>query len=150
MAIVKAGQEVDSWCTKCRLDLLHRVVAAVGGQPKRVECKTCHSQHNYRAPKGSGVAAATRTTTKKKAAPRTRRSGSSGNSSWIQLVAGKDTSKFVPYDIATRFVPDQLVNHKKFGDGCVTSVLDDQKITVLFRDGEKTLIHNRGRGPTPK
>lgn len=142
MALVKAGEEVDAWCTKCRMDLLHRVVAAVAGQPKRVECKTCHSQHNYRAPKGNGAAASKPKKADKPRTPRARAS-SQGSSSWVQLVGGKDSSKFTPYSTTTRFATDQLVHHKKFGDGCVVSVLDDQKITVLFREGEKTLIHNR-------
>ena len=43
-----AGSEIDAWCTKCRMDLLHRIVAMVRGRPKRVICMTCNSEHNYR------------------------------------------------------------------------------------------------------
>ena len=46
-----AGSEIDAWCTSCRMDLGHRIVAMVEGRPKRVECLTCGGQHNYRAPK---------------------------------------------------------------------------------------------------
>src|SRR5437868_2800815 len=45
---LKTGGEVDSWCTKCKLVLNHRVIAMVGGTPVRVECSTCGSHHNYR------------------------------------------------------------------------------------------------------
>ena len=46
---LKAGGEVDSWCTKCRLFLNHRIIAMVGPRPVRVECSTCGSHHNFRA-----------------------------------------------------------------------------------------------------
>ena len=49
----KVGEDIDAWCTKCRTDTLHVVVALKPGvpEPKRVECKECHGQHMYRAPK---------------------------------------------------------------------------------------------------
>src|SRR6187455_808460 len=50
---LRAGGEVDSWCTKCKLVLNHRIIAMVGGTPVRVECSTCSSHHNYR-PRGPG------------------------------------------------------------------------------------------------
>src|SRR5580698_4499545 len=46
---LKAGGEVDSWCTKCRLFLNHRIIAMLGAKPARVECSTCGSHHNFRA-----------------------------------------------------------------------------------------------------
>ena len=46
---LKAGGEVDSWCTKCKLFLNHRIIAMIGAKPARVECSTCGSHHNYRA-----------------------------------------------------------------------------------------------------
>jgi len=49
----KVGEDIDAWCTKCRTDTLHVVVALKPGAPapKRVECKECHGQHMYHAPK---------------------------------------------------------------------------------------------------
>lgn len=50
----KVGEDIDAWCTKCRTDTLHVVVALKPGavpEPKRVECKECHGQHMYHAPK---------------------------------------------------------------------------------------------------
>ena len=46
---LRAGGEVDSWCTKCKLVLNHRIIALVGTTPARVECSTCSSHHNFRA-----------------------------------------------------------------------------------------------------
>jgi hypothetical protein len=47
------ASEVDAYCTKCRLDLSHRVIAMVGDVIKKVECLTCHSHHLYRAPRST-------------------------------------------------------------------------------------------------
>src|SRR5437868_11549887 len=49
----KPGTEVDSYCTKCRMDLLHRIIAVHNGRIIRVECRTCGGHHNYRRPKSA-------------------------------------------------------------------------------------------------
>ena len=46
---LRAGGEVDSYCTKCRLVLNHRIIAMIGNTPRKVECSTCNSHHLYRA-----------------------------------------------------------------------------------------------------
>jgi hypothetical protein len=134
------------------MDLSHRVVAMVGGKPKRVECQTCHSQHNYRAPKN-----ATAATSSKKAGASKTKTGKAGKSSkstsspkpsrilhdWEVHLAGKDPGAFRAYSIAARFDRDELIRHKTFGDGCVLEVLQDQKINVIFREGIKVLVHGR-------
>jgi hypothetical protein len=147
---VKAGGEVDAWCTKCRMDLSHRVVAMVASKPKRVECQTCHSQHNYRAPKNAPAAA---TGTKKKLAsaktPRAASKTTGGTKptrhqhDWEVHLAGKDDGAFRAYAVSSRFERDELIRHKTFGDGCVLEVLQDQKINVIFREGMKVLVHGR-------
>ena len=46
-----AGKEIDAYCTRCRLDLAHTIIAVVGNQIGRVICNTCNSQHKYYPPK---------------------------------------------------------------------------------------------------
>src|SRR5258708_26488814 len=50
---LKPGAEVDSYCTKCRMDLMHRIIAMNNGKIIRVECRTCNGHHNYRKPKSA-------------------------------------------------------------------------------------------------
>ncbi|HQY65402.1 MAG TPA: hypothetical protein PK141_28610, partial [Polyangiaceae bacterium] len=45
---LNTGGEIDSFCTKCKILLNHRIIAMVGNLPVRVECSTCGSHHNYR------------------------------------------------------------------------------------------------------
>ena len=49
----RVGEDIDAWCTKCRTDTLHVVVALRpdATAPQRVECKECHGQHMYHAPR---------------------------------------------------------------------------------------------------
>src|SRR5262245_13687579 len=59
MPAYKAGQEIDAYCTKCKMDLLHKIVAVVDGKPVKVECRTCYTTHLYRAPRAPRPSAAT-------------------------------------------------------------------------------------------
>lgn len=146
MKPLKAGSEVDAWCTKCRLDLNHRIVALVQGRPKRVVCLTCGSQHNYRAPKGQQQPASRRTV--KSSARTSVRSPSRASSaeqqrlkSWEEQVAGRREQDFRPYSMDAHFSEGELIMHKKFGQGYIQGVLEDGKVQVMFQGGARTLAH---------
>ena len=147
-----AGGEVDSWCTKCKLMLNHRIIAMVGPTPKRVECSTCMSHHNYRAQPPGTKSSSTATRTRTGTTVRTSRSASAAAARaqeealerermWEQAIAGKALSDFVPYSVAGTFEEGQLIQHKKFGEGLVTRVLDPSKVEVLFKDEQRVLAH---------
>ena len=42
------GGYVDAWCTKCKMELGHTIIAMVDNMPKRVQCNTCGGKHNFR------------------------------------------------------------------------------------------------------
>jgi len=45
----RAGDSVEDFCRACKTDRMHTVVAAdANGQPIRVVCGFCRSEHNYR------------------------------------------------------------------------------------------------------
>lgn len=131
-----AGDEIDAWCTRCRIDLGHRIVAMVGSAPKRVKCMTCNSEHNFRAPKSDAPEKKTpRAPAQKKVS--TSKAVSSSRQSWQAKV--ESGAPFVHYTISGTFREGQLIRHKKFGDGYVVSTLGS-RVTVAFIDGEKTLV----------
>ena len=152
----KTGGEIDAYCTKCRLDLTHRIIAMVGDAVKRVECKTCGSHHNYRRPKSERDARMAKLE-KRDEERRAATSASSGGgskaareeraaraereqtSAWEHAIAGKPTSAFVAYRISLTFGPGDLVKHPKFGDGVVAKVIDASKVEILFKDGPRTM-----------
>jgi hypothetical protein len=146
---LSAGSEIDSWCTKCRMDLGHRIVAMVGGKPKRVECQTCFSQHNYRAPRSLDRTPVRRTASNISAP---KPSGSAGHraaekarvqaqrvNEWEAKIAGQALDAFTRYSIDKTYKRGELIVHKKFGEGYVVDVLEDGKVSIMFRDGPKTL-----------
>jgi hypothetical protein len=52
----RAGQSIEDYCRACKTDRIHTVIAAdIGGQPIRVACDWCRSEHNFRG--GARVAA---------------------------------------------------------------------------------------------
>jgi hypothetical protein len=151
-----AGSEIDAWCTKCKMDLGHRIVAMVQGAPKRVVCQTCGSEHNYRAPRSAPAAALRRVNgagaagAKKPPATAAQRVTEKARveservRSWESRIAGQALDAFTRYSIDRRYGVDELVKHGKFGEGYVLEVLDGEKVAIMFRDGPRTLAHGKG------
>jgi hypothetical protein len=153
----KTGGEIDAYCTKCKLDLLHRIIAMVGDAVKKVECKTCGSHHLYRRPKTERDAAHARLLqraedrkaaggggaplggTKAERAARAERAEREQTSAWERAIAGKPTSAFTAYRVSLTFGQGDLIHHPKFGDGVVARVIDQTKVEVLFKDGPRTM-----------
>jgi hypothetical protein len=156
-----AGSEIDAWCTRCKMILGHRIVALVRTDPARVICMTCSSEHRYkkvspgtqsvspvkRSSDGSlkqvtraGASAAP--TKKSSAASAAARAGQRTND-WEARVLGKAVTAFTRYSMSDSFTPGQLVTHSKFGDGYVLEIVDPKKVTIMFRDGQKTLAQGQ-------
>ena len=152
MKPLTAGSEIDAWCTKCRLDLGHRIVAMVHGAPKRVVCLTCGSEHNYRAPQVQksppGVIFRNRIEKKEPKAPsagvraaQRAKTEHDRYQGWAEKTLGRAVDAFTRYSMNDTFAEGQLVLHPKFGEGYVERVLEGGKISIMFRDGAKTLAH---------
>lgn len=127
------GGDIDSWCTKCKKILGHTLVALVDALPKKVKCKTCNGNHNYRekAPKPRKPSASRKGTPAVQATFMSR------------LNDDYDFSGADKYKIKESYKADQVINHPNFGFGLVVLILDRTKIDVLFKDGTKRLIQNR-------
>ncbi|AKT40963.1 hypothetical protein [Chondromyces crocatus] len=156
----KTGGEIDSWCTKCKLDLTHRIIAMVGDDVKKVECKTCGSHHLYRPPKSERERAKAQKAVAREARESARSSGTSSKSSrsserasakaerdltaiWEKAIAGQPAAAFKPYRITLILAEGELVRHSKFGDGVVARVLDPTKVEILFNDGIKVMAQGQ-------
>jgi hypothetical protein len=154
---LKVAGEVDSWCTKCRMLLNHRIVSMDKGRPYQVLCLTCHTQHLYRAnapgqvaapavgrSSGVGATASTRTSDRPPRShgpTRAEQARLDRERSWEKAVAGRSLGEFKPYNVTARFNEGDLIRHKKFGEGVVTRVIDAAKVEVLFRDEPRMLAH---------
>ncbi len=116
---LRPGDDIDTYCGKCKEEREHAIVALnTQGGIERVQCRTCQSNHLFRAPKTS-----TRTrSTKEKNAP---------------VV---ETGPARAYSMQTRFRVGERISHPKFGLG---TVIDERygKIDVRFGKELRTLIH---------
>jgi hypothetical protein len=143
---LRVAGEVDSWCTKCRLVLNHRIVSMKNGKAYQVECLTCRSTHLWRphapgekpAASSSGARASGPSSS---TAPKATRvtAAMKHEQSWEKAIAGRGVHEFKAYNVGGSFEPGDLLRHKKFGDGVVTRVIDAHKVEVLFRDEARTL-----------
>ena len=45
---LRLGDELDDYCVKCRRITNHLVVSLMNGEPAKVRCRSCYSDHDYR------------------------------------------------------------------------------------------------------
>ena len=131
----RVGGDIDAFCTRCKMELGHTILAMVGRKPVRVRCNTCGGEHNYRgttAPprKGSWV-------------PASERAARPAVTSWEALLREKDLSRARRYTARERFEAEDVLEHPVFGIGLVQEVRGD-KFSVAFKADVKTLVHGKG------
>jgi len=127
---ISTGGDIDAYCTKCKLNLEHIVMAIVAGSPVKVKCKTCGSIHRF---KGAPAAR-----------PKTARREGAGAKPFVstqaQWEAAVDAAHGpeLPYDMEGSFRDGDLIVHSFFGKGVVLKTYF-RKCSVLFRDKERLL-----------
>ena len=131
------GGDIEAWCTKCKLELGHTIIAMVGSSPKRVKCNTCNAQHNYRTKPSA------KKETKSKKTARKRKSQEINYDEYLSRLTSCDPSNAKKYSIKGNFEKDEIIDHHKFGIGIVLYRIQINKIEVLFMDGPRLLIQNK-------
>jgi len=48
MRDVRLGDDIDDFCVRCKRIMNHAVVSVMNGEPAKVRCRTCHSDHDFR------------------------------------------------------------------------------------------------------
>jgi hypothetical protein len=130
----KIGNNVDAWCTKCKLVLAHTIEGMKAEKVTRVHCNTCNGQHAYRAKAPRPRAASTRTGTK-------RTAKDPGPSEYETLLRGRTATAARSYATSEQFKVGELLDHTTFGLGVVTGERDHVKIEVAFPDKPRVLLH---------
>ncbi len=130
MAHPKAGDPLESWCTKCR-EMKSHVVVSVGAdeRPARVVCDVCTGEHNYRPspPQSRRSSAAKKPTVKKKVGV---------------VLTEAQKGKARPYELDGVFRQGEVIHHPTFGFGEVTEIRSSQRMMVEFDTSEKQLVFN--------
>ena len=138
MTASKVGADIDAWCTRCKMNLGHTILAMVSGRPVRVRCNTCQGEHNYRGSAGSEP----RKGSWEPREVRERRAAKPSVTSWEALLAGKDLARARRYSAKDKYTPEEVIQHPLFGIGLVQEVRGD-KIQVAFKADVKTLVHGK-------
>ncbi len=138
MSQLTVGKDVLSYCTKCKLNLGHIIVAMKDVKHiAKVKCNTCGTLQAYKDPSISSKQNKTRT----KKTLMTPSKIISVSDLWMEKMSSTK-KKSTPYAMDAHFVKGDIIDHTKFGPGIVEKVVDD-KIEVIFRHEIKTLVHNK-------
>jgi len=132
MVKLSAGNEVLSYCGKCKLKLAHTIeVMKTDEIPDKVKCNTCKSTHGFKE----------NATRRRKTSTSTRGKKATAFDIWEEKVKNS-TEPSVKYSPKARFEIGQIVDHPKYGSGVVERKIDNNKVEVLFEKTLKTLMHN--------
>jgi hypothetical protein len=127
------GADVEALCSKCG-DVWHVVVAKVGEQIVKVQCKQCSGYHRYKSPHGAPT---------EKKLPATNRAPRETKPPVERFekpaVAADLTRPARPYRASERFEVGERIDHPSFGQG-VVELSEAAKITVFFGSGRRVLV----------
>jgi hypothetical protein len=144
------GDDIEAWCTRCRMNLNHRIIAMVGSDVRRVQCLTCGSDHKYYPQKGTGTGGSKSrvvrvSATGSRKGNSTKKTGRPGEWETFMTEMPTDTSPR-PYRIFDAYGAAEFLEHPVFGIGRVVDVLAGDKIEVAFKEGRKVLLCNKESG----
>ena len=132
------GADVEAICTKCG-DVWHVVVAKVGEQIVKVQCKECGGYHRYKSKLGA-------TTAKRQpslSSPRAPREAKAPVERFEKPAVAADLTKPVrTYGASQKYEVGERVEHPSFGQG-VIEIAEPGKITVFFASGRRVLVQSK-------
>ena len=125
------GGEATSICTKCKKPTVHVITALVKERIAKVQCRDCGGIHRYRDPNAP-------------IKPPRKRSGKiSPQEAWEKVMNTVSNDKKIPYTLSGHFKVNDVIDHSTFGLGVVTNLISEEKIQVIFKEGEKLLVAGR-------
>jgi hypothetical protein len=137
------GQEIICYCSSCKLDLKHVIVAHKNGNSgavAKVKCFTCQKIHAYRHNPGTkGLEAAAKR--KANAKPREKAQVIPVEVEWKEQLSKAQNKASKPYAPTGEYQAGDVIEHPTFGCGVVKTIKDGNKFEVLFQRDVKTLIH---------
>src|SRR5579862_5841434 len=130
------GADIESLCSKCG-DVWHVVVAKVGEEVVKVQCKQCGGYHRHRSVNGAPAVKKERTArVSRPPRPVVERF----ETPQVAADLTKPTRQYSPRE---KFVVGDRVEHPSFGAGVVEACPEPGKMTVFFPSGRKVLVHEK-------
>ncbi|MGB7921638.1 MAG: hypothetical protein WCF57_00200 [Pyrinomonadaceae bacterium] len=125
---IRLGDDVQTYCGRCKEERLHQVVALNNQQRiERVICRTCNSNHLYRDRQAGSQ-------------ERTRRAPGKGTER-AASAAPAVPEKWRHYSAQEAYTEGELISHSKFGMGRVVASRAG-KVDVKFGATVRTLLQN--------
>ena len=137
---VEVGAEVEALCRTCKGPSIHVIESVKEGVIKKVMCKACLNSHRYKPVEEQEKM--TKATPKTKTR-RTTTTKTKEERKWSRLLNKVDSESPLDYAMNERYKEKVVINHAKFGLGVVYEVIDQTKISVVFKEGTKILVQNR-------
>lgn len=107
--------------------------------PVKVKCNTCNSEHKFRT-KPSGISKPK--STKSKSPARKIKTQEANYNDYMSRLTDYDLTRVKIYSMDGSYKKDEIIEHFKFGVGIVLSLIQTNKIEMLFKDGPRVLVHN--------
>ena len=140
------GADVEALCSKCG-DVWHVVVAKVGEQIVKVQCKQCGGYHRYKSPHG----ASKEVRQPSMFGPKPQRAPAPDKAPVERFekpaVAADLSRPSRTYRASEKFAVGDRVDHPSFGQG-VVEISEPGKITVFFASGRRVLAQSKEGGTT--
>jgi hypothetical protein len=127
---ISAGQSVESYCGKCKVNRDHTIMAMDGKTIAKVRCKTCGSIHKFRDQAVPHKA--------RKAGAKTIAQEQATTALIWEAGLAEARGKARDYDMAAAYRVGEVVNHSTFGKGLVLKI-HINKCQVLFKDKERLM-----------
>ena len=142
------GDEIDSICTRCKEETIHRLVAMMEDTPHLVICTRCWGQHRYRPLAGAKANKQSRSTRRHVNSPVNTKMARSPQprdllQEWENRMEKADNLQPEYYDQSASYKVGQGVEHPIYGLGFVSKVIGKIKMEVIFRREIKILVMNR-------
>jgi hypothetical protein len=136
--VLSVGDNIDSYCLKCKLLLAHVIMFKVDGVVNRVKCKTCGAEHKYRK---SVPALKTDAAVRTPGAARGRKPAppkvtvNDAPRRWeLKSHNIPHGTSILDYSVKNTYKVNNVINHPKFGVGFVEKIGSDKSVFVLFND----------------
>jgi hypothetical protein len=125
-----AGQNIESYCGKCKVSRDHTIMTMDGEAIAKVRCKMCGSMHKFRSPLDA----------QKVRKPRAKKGAGEAATAEIVWEAGlaEAKGKERDYSMASKYRIGDIVNHQTFGKGIVMKLYAN-KCEMLFKDKERLM-----------
>ncbi|HRY35918.1 MAG TPA: hypothetical protein P5249_08405 [Smithellaceae bacterium] len=140
-----AGDDIDAYCTKCKLLLTHTVLSETGGIARNVQCKTCGAQHKYRRAPGARKASGSLRTILSERLGLNAAGKQPVSATTLWEIKNQDMLPHAAvreYSMQDRYKYRDVIQHPTFGLGFVEKIRSETSMKVLFRDAVKLMAMN--------